>query len=65
MTFRLLVKFDRRSMTPAGIHFYNDWSSLNYMYGVVNTSYHEVKYMYRVVNTSYHEVKYMYGVVNT
>ncbi|XP_023334151.1 uncharacterized protein LOC111705736 [Eurytemora carolleeae] len=41
MTFRLLVKFDRRSMTPAGIHFYNDWSSLNYMYGVVNTSYHE------------------------
>ena len=31
----------RRSMSPASIHYYNDWSSLNYMYGVVNISYHE------------------------
>jgi hypothetical protein len=30
-----------RSMSPASIHYYNDWSSLNYMYGVVNISYHE------------------------
>jgi hypothetical protein len=28
-------------MSPASIHYYNDWSSLNYMYGVVNISYHE------------------------
>ncbi len=25
-------------MSPASIHYYNDWSSLNYMYGVVNIS---------------------------
>jgi hypothetical protein len=37
----LKVKLNFRSMSPASIHYYNDWSSLNYMYGVVNISYHE------------------------
>jgi len=41
LTFRLLVKFNPRHMSPASIHYYNDWSSLNYMYGVVNISYHQ------------------------
>lgn len=41
LTFRILVKFNRRHMTPLSIHHYNDWSSLNYMYGVVNISYHQ------------------------
>lgn len=41
LTYRILIKFDGRFMTPKSLHFYQDWSSLNYMYGVVNISYHE------------------------
>ena len=41
MTYRILLKFDGRFMTPRSLHFYQDWSSLNYMYGVVNVSFHE------------------------
>lgn len=41
LTYRILLKFDGRYMTPKSIHHYQDWSSLNYMYGVVNISYHE------------------------
>ena len=28
-------------MTPSALPFYQEWSSLNYMYGVVNVSFHE------------------------
>ena len=28
-------------MTPKSLQHYQDWSSLNYMYGVVNISYHD------------------------
>ena len=41
LTYRILLKFDGRYMTPRSLHFYQDWSSLNYMYGVVNVSFHE------------------------
>jgi len=41
LTYRILIKFDSKYMTPKSIHHYQDWSSLNYMYGVVNISYHE------------------------
>jgi len=41
LTYRILIKFDGRYMTPKSIHHYQDWSSLNYMYGVVNISYHD------------------------
>ena len=41
LTYRILLKFDGRYMTPKSLHHYQDWSSLNYMYGVVNISYHE------------------------
>lgn len=41
LTYRILLKFDGRYMTPRSLHFYQEWSSLNYMYGVVNISYHE------------------------
>ena len=41
LTYRILVKFDGRYMTPKSLRHYQDWSSLNYMYGVVNISYHE------------------------
>ena len=41
LTYRILLKFDGRHMTPSALPFYQEWSSLNYMYGVTNISYAE------------------------
>ena len=35
------MKFDSQKLTPKSMHYYSDWSSLNYMYGVVNTTYQD------------------------
>ena len=41
MTHRILVKFNSKYMTPSSIHYYSEWNSLNYMYGVFNISFEE------------------------